>query len=108
MRGRTGFCIGNTNLRKLRYRLFSVLDCGLEAVVDTQIQLRAFEGAMNLIPRFVGCRILRRNVRVGESVLDYLLKCPDGDLILEVKSAVLRVGGYASYPDCPSKGPGGS
>ncbi|MDW8022044.1 MAG: DNA/RNA nuclease SfsA [Nitrososphaerota archaeon] len=102
VKGREGFCAENSRPRKLRYRLFSIRDDGLGAILDTQLQLKSFERAINLIPPFRDCKISRRNVRVGESVLDYLLKCPGGDLVLEVKSAVLRIDGYASYPDCPS------
>lgn len=102
MRGREGFCTKNANPGKLSYRLFSVVDDGLGAVLDTYLQLKAFEKALKLIPRFMNYKISRRNIRVGESILDYILECGDGKLLLEVKSAVLRIDGYASYPDCPS------
>ena len=57
---------------------------------------------MGLIPWLGGCTVLRRNVRLGDSLIDYLLASPDGHLYLEVKSAALRQGSLASYPDCPS------
>lgn len=100
--GRVGFCTTNLRPAKLSRRLFSIIDEGLGAVIDTQIQLKAFEKAIDFVPRLKGCEILRRNIRVGGSILDYLLKCPGGEMILEVKSAAMKIDGYASYPDCPS------
>ncbi len=100
--GREGFCVRIKDPKRLGYRLFSVRDNGLGAVIDTYLQLKAFERAINLIPRFKTCKILKRNVLVEGSLLDYLLECDGRKVLLEVKSAVLRVDGYASYPDCPS------
>jgi len=55
------------------------------------------------IPWLKGCEISKRNVRLGSSLIDYLITCTCGSIYLEVKSAVLRGdGGYAMYPDCPS------
>lgn len=70
--------------------------------MDTHLQLRAFERAVSFIPRLKDCKILRRNIRLGDSILDYLLECGGKALFLEVKSAVLRIGNHAVYPDCPS------
>lgn len=66
--------------------------------------MKAFEKAlaMGLIPWLEGCAILKRNTRLGNSVIDYLLACGGKKVYLEVKSAVLREGRYAMYPDCPS------
>ena len=101
-KGREGFCTELVSPSKLRYRLFAVRDDELGAIIDTHLQLKAFERAMNFIPWLKMCRTLRRNVRVGGSLLDYLLECDGEKVFLEVKSAVLRIGNYASYPDCPS------
>lgn len=72
--------------------------------MDTHLQLRAFERAVSFIPRLEDCKILRRNIRFGDSILDYLLECGGKALFLEVKSAVLRIGNHAVYLDCPSSG----
>ena len=54
------------------------------------------------IPYLAGCSLVSRNPRIGDSMLDYLLRCGDRDVLIETKSAVLRVDDAASYPDCPT------
>ena len=46
--------------------------------------------------------IIKRNVRLNRSIIDYLLRRGDEEIYLELKSAVQRIDGYASYPDAPS------
>jgi len=76
----------------------------LGALIDNQLQMKAFEKSLeaNLIPWLLGCHILKRNAKLGASRIDYLLDCNGKKVYLEVKSAVLREGDYAMYPDCPS------
>lgn len=66
--------------------------------------MKAFEKSLEvkLIPWLRGCRILKRNAKLGNSLIDYLLECNGEEVYLEVKSAVLRQEHYAMYPDCPS------
>ena len=64
--------------------------------------IEGFRKVVSFIPRLKGCKILRRNIRLGDSILDYLLECGGKALFLEVKSAVLRIGNHAVYLDCPS------
>jgi len=100
--GRTCYCLpkrsGSTGLR-----LIAVEGEGGAALVDTRLQMLAFERALELgaLP-WAPCRVARRNPRLGSSTLDYLLECGGGLVYAELKSAVLRVGCYAAYPDCPS------
>jgi sugar fermentation stimulation protein A len=105
--GRNAFCMpkegGKTDFVLVA---FEDLD-GKGAVIDTRIQARAFERAveLGLLPWLEGCSIKRKEVKVGSSRLDYLFQCPDGEVYAEMKSAVLREGKegeYAMYPDCPS------
>ncbi|MCC6023428.1 MAG: DNA/RNA nuclease SfsA [Thaumarchaeota archaeon] len=104
VRGRRGFCIPVKRPRKLSRRLFAILEDDLAAIVDTYLQARAFEEAVgqDLIPWLRGCRISRRDIPLAGTRIDYLMSCGLGDMFLELKSAVLRVGHHASYPDCPS------
>ncbi|HEC94414.1 MAG TPA: DNA/RNA nuclease SfsA [Thermoplasmatales archaeon] len=99
-----GFCLRNSNEKKTDYRLFAVEKNGFGAVIDTNLQMKAFEKALslNLIPWLNGWEFIKRNVRLGESVIDYLFRKNSVFLYLEVKSAVLKDGDYAMYPDCPS------
>lgn len=104
VRGRKGFCIWAAKPSKTDCRLFSIKEDGLAAIIDTQLQMKAFERAleMDLIPWMRGSKILKRNARLGRSLIDYLLECGGERIYLEVKSAVLKEGEYATYPDCPS------
>lgn len=103
-KGNKGFCVKNVPQHKTEYRLFAVKEGDLAAVIDTQFQMKAFERALaaGLFRWLTGCGIIRRNAKLGSSVIDYLLMCNGERLYLEVKSAVLREGHYAEYPDCPS------
>lgn len=101
---RKGYCLKNERPGRTGYRLFAIEDDCLAAIIDTQLQMRAFEqaAALRLIPWLNEFEIERRNARLGSSLIDYRLS-RDGDVLyLEVKSAVLREGNYAMYPDCPS------
>jgi len=101
-RGRRCYCLrregGTTSLR-----LFAVEDLGGGALIDTQLQMRAFERALaaGLLP-WAPCSIRARSPRLGASTLDYLLDCGGTSVYVELKSAVLRLGTYAAYPDCPT------
>lgn len=105
--GRKAFCTPKDG-GKTDFVLVAFEDLnGKGAIIDTRTQARAFERAveLNLVPWLRDCRIKRKEVRVGNSRLDYLLECPSGEIYAEMKSAVLRGGDkgeYAMYPDCPS------
>jgi len=104
LEGRKGFCVSNEKRGKTDYRLFAVEDGDRGAILDTQLQMKAFEKSleMDVIPWLERCRILKRNARLGNSLIDYLLDCNGAQVYLEVKSAVLREEHHAMYPDCPS------
>lgn len=103
VKGRKGFCMKKEK-GKTAYRLFSIKDGKLGAVIDTQLQMRAFEKCleMNFIPWLDGCKMIKRNAKLRECLIDYLLDCDGKKIYLEVKSAVLKEKKYAMYPDCPS------
>lgn len=105
--GRKAFCTPKSG-GKTEFVLVAFEDLdGKGAIIDTRTQAKAFERAveLNLVHWLSGCRIKRKEVRVGNSRLDYLFECPHGEVYAEMKSAVLRGGErgeYAMYPDCPS------
>jgi sugar fermentation stimulation protein A len=104
VRGRTGFCFETPHTAKTAYRLFAVEEYDLGAVIDTQLQMKAFEAAQrqDLMPWLGGSALIRKNARLGASLLDYLFEREGNPLYVEVKSAVLRAGRMAMYPDCPT------
>lgn len=105
VKGRKAFCLGTHDQGKIDFRLFAIEESELGALIDTHLQMKVFERSLerNLIPWLEGCRILKRNATLGASRIDYLLECHRKAVYLEVKSAVLRDGEYAMYPDCPSE-----
>lgn len=102
--GRKAFCLPMHGQRKTDLRLFAIADRALGAIIDTRLQMELFERAAErgLIPWLLGFQIEKRNVKLGTARIDYLLRGRSGEVLLEVKSAVLREGEYALYPDCPS------
>lgn len=104
-RGGKAYCL-KTCGGKTRYRLFAVdVEDNMAAIIDTRIQMRLFENAVNggLIYWLGNCRIVKRNCKLGKSLIDYLVEQNGRFAYLEVKSAVLRDDrGYAMYPDCPT------
>jgi sugar fermentation stimulation protein A len=102
--GTRGFCTHNSRQLKTAYRLFAIRDGAMAAVIDTRLQMRAFEEALRLglIPWLQDYVLAKRNASLGTSVIDYLLVNRGRQLYLETKSAVLRSGSCAMYPDCPS------
>jgi sugar fermentation stimulation protein A len=102
--GKQVYCHRHPRPSRTDFSLFAVDDSPAGALIDTQLQMRAFERAVSLegIPWLAEAGAVRRNVALGESVIDYLLQVEGEELFLEVKSSVLRDGEYAMYPDCPS------
>ncbi|MDK2870078.1 MAG: sugar fermentation stimulation protein [Pyrococcus sp.] len=98
--GKIGYCAPKIR-GKTRYILLGFEDHEGIAIIDTRLQGRAFEEIIErgLFSGLENCRIAKREPRVGESRLDYLLECSKGEKIfVETKSAVLREGEYSMYP----------
>jgi len=102
--GRKAYCRNHSRPSSTDFSLFAVEDSPAAALIDTQLQMRAFERAVFLghIPWLAGSGVMRRNAALGDSVIDYLFEAGGEEVFLEVKSAVLRDGKYAMYPDCPT------
>jgi len=102
--GRTAYILPTPHTVKTDFRLFAVSEGEDAALLDTRMQMQFFERALSegRISWLKGCRFLRRDARLGASLIDYLISCGDASFFLEIKSAVLRQGDRASYPDCPT------
>ncbi len=96
--GNRGECVEKSG-GKTKYRLFAVACDDGYALIDTQYQMRAFEASCSHI-NWLECSTFRRNVRILDSVIDYEFSC---GAFVEVKSAAMKVGEYAMYPDCPTE-----
>jgi len=104
VRGKLGYLVGSSG--KLNYRLIGVEDQGLAALVDTRLQERVFEKLVesSALPWLEGYVVVKRYPRVQGRVFDFLLRSGERDLLVELKSAVLRLDHHvAGYPDAPTK-----
>lgn len=105
VRGKHALCMLIDSPR-LKHRLVAVEDHNAYAVVDTVTQQKVFEEllARGMIPWLSECIVFKRNYRIQGQVIDYLVECPGGPRLVELKSSVLRTNdNYASYPDCPTE-----
>jgi len=104
---RRAYCLPKRG-QKTDCRLFAVEDPFGFAVIDTSLQMKAFEffQQRDQIPWLSSknWKLVKRNYRVGNSLIDYLFEEKGGKkLLLEVKSAALRSeDNYGMYPDCPT------
>ncbi len=92
---------------KTQFNLIGVIDFeGYVAIVDTNLQENLFMKAIEkgYLHEFKECRVVKRSPRIGDSRLDFLLKCREKPVYIELKSAVMRGkdGVTALYPDTPS------
>ena len=90
--------------RKTHFDL-TLVDSGTTLVsADTRLPngLVAAALAAGELPPFQEYPELRREVRYGDSRLDFLLESPGGRCYLEVKSVTLVVEGVALFPDAPT------
>ncbi|AFK51135.1 sugar fermentation stimulation protein A [Thermogladius calderae 1633] len=104
-RGRVGYCL-RARGGKHPLRLVAVEDGEYAALIDTRLQEEAFAETVRLgwLPWLAGCSILKRNPRVGSTVLDLMLDCQGKSTFVELKSAVMRLEEeFAAYPDAPTE-----
>lgn len=102
--GNEALCLRIEHAKKLRYLLLGTKANEEYSLIDTRLQMKCFEIAQQkgMLSWIKEAKILKRNVKVYDSLLDYLLELNGEKIYLEIKSAVLFDGYYAMYPDCPS------
>ena len=91
--------------KKLEYRLSMIKeDKNIFSIIDTSLQMKCFEIALQkgYISWLKGAKILKRNFKINNSLIDYLIYHKNKKYLLEVKSAVMKHKNFAMYPDCPS------
>lgn len=90
--------------RKTSYDLTLVDMDGTLVSVDATLPNRLAAEAVErgAIPEFAGFQLARREVTLGESRLDLLLKGPDRLCYIEAKSVTLVRDGTAFFPDAPT------
>ncbi len=96
-RGNRGHCTRKSG-GKTSFRLFAVECEGGYALIDTRFQMLTFEENLHKLS-WIDTQEFKRDIRVDGAVIDYLID----DTYVEVKSAALKVGKFAMYPDCPTE-----
>jgi sugar fermentation stimulation protein A len=98
-------CLPHSQKQTTKFRLIAVENGKGFALIDTNLQMKAFENALerNLINFLKGAKIIKRNPRYKDSLFDYLVQKENKNYFLELKSAVLRKDNLAMYPDCPTE-----
>jgi sugar fermentation stimulation protein len=97
-----GLCLKKEG--KLKFVLISTKVNDKEyTLIDTKYQMVCFEEAVknNYLSWLKNVKLVKRNIKVNNSLIDYLFKNGD-EIYIEVKSAVLFDGYFSMYPDCPS------
>ncbi|MEM0476683.1 MAG: DNA/RNA nuclease SfsA [Candidatus Aenigmatarchaeota archaeon] len=105
IKNKTGFLLPIKNPQKTKYRLSFVKEDKKSAmIIDTSLQMKCFEIGIkkNLISWLKGAKILKRNVKLDDSLIDFLIQHKNKKYYLEIKSAVMKENNFAMYPDCPS------
>ncbi|MEM1550530.1 MAG: DNA/RNA nuclease SfsA, partial [Candidatus Bathyarchaeia archaeon] len=99
--------VKSTSSRKSAYSILAANhNNNIPVIVDAQFSNYLVRGAIEeeLINGLVGYRIIRENIRPGDSNvrLDFLLVDDGNSLYLEVKSVTHVVDGFALFPDAPT------
>jgi sugar fermentation stimulation protein A len=103
--GKVGLLLPIGSEGKLKFRLSMVKEeKNIFSIIDTQLQMKCFEIALekSYISWLKGTKILKRNFRINNSLIDYLIWHKNKRYFLEIKSAVMKHKNFAMYPDCPS------
>lgn len=92
------------NGKKLKYRIVGThVEGDKFTLIDTNLQEKMFLKAhiLGFLPFLRGYRLIKRNVKVGDDVFDFLFERDDEKLIVELKSAVYYFSDdeSARYPD---------
>lgn len=98
------FCLPQEKLTQSQLRLIAAGDGQYWSILDTRTHMLSFEKALELelIPWLKGWKLIGRNVKFVDSLIDYLLQKNDQNLFLEIKGALMLKGDLALYPDAPS------
>ena len=102
-KGKIGLFLPIAN--KLKFRLSMIKESkNIYSIIDTSLQMKCFEIALEkgYISWLKGAKILKRNFRINDSLIDYLIERKNKKYLLEIKSAVMKYKNFAMYPDCPS------
>ena len=89
--------------RKTAWDLFAAEDMGTLVCVDSLMPNRIAEEVLTAeLARTHPGTVLKREVTLGPSRLDFAAETPSGLLAVEVKGSTLVRGGCAFFPDAPS------
>jgi|YelNatPaOPRAMG01_1025707.scaffolds.fasta_scaffold01499_15 sugar fermentation stimulation protein A len=100
-RGASTLVLPNPDGYKTGFRLIAVHTGKMWVSIDTTIPNDVFKLGVksSLLHPFRGYRIVKENVRLGDSVIDFLLRKGEETVYVEVKSCSLVVRRVALFPD---------
>ena len=84
---------------KLKYYIKAVYDDDEWVLIDTALHSNIAQKVFELLPEFSKVKEIRREVKLGNSRIDFLLD----DVPLEVKGVTLVREGIALFPDAPTE-----
>ncbi len=84
---------------KLKYYIKAVSAKNEWVLIDTALHSRIAEKVFEILPEFSNVRELRKEVKIGNSRIDFLLD----DVPLEVKGVTLVKNEIALFPDAPTE-----
>ncbi len=84
---------------KLKYYIKAVYDDDEWVLIDTALHSNIAQKVFELLPEFSKVKEIRREVKLGNSRIDFLLD----DVPLEVKGVTLVKEGIALFPDAPTE-----
>ncbi len=93
------------NKRKIPYTVVAVQKKNRPVVLHTHKanDVASFLIEKDLVPGLEGARVIKKEVKKGNSRFDLLLKKGPQEFLLEVKSCTLSCGKIAMFPDAPTQ-----
>ncbi len=96
---------GESFKRKTRYEVLAIKHFGEWVLINTRLHSEIASNLvkLGLIPLLSRCKVARREVKVGHSRIDFMLRCNGNDVLLEVKGCTLARGNVGLFPDAPTE-----
>lgn len=104
-KGRRILLVPKEERQKTAFDLLAVQDKDIWVTVDSRLPNMMFKEAVlnSRLREFEGYRIEKENVRVGKSLIDFLLEKEGRIAYVEVKGCSLVIGKAALFPDAPTE-----
>jgi len=94
-----------TNPGKTKYEVIAIRSAQMWVVVNSSFHSNLAEDLIKdrYISGLKDCNVVKREVKLGRSRIDFLLDCNGMPYYLEVKGCTLVENGYGLFPDAPTE-----